>query len=811
MQYKVQEIVWDIEETIMSVTNNKRTAVQLFRNAKCLRDDFRTYSIVLDSFHYLTYAFCKHDGMIWLTNTLISVGGIASKALDVPKPDKNKSAQLGSLIVESMIKNNYLTLHRESYSNFEEIIKDGEKTKVRYNPYHLELGSNYSDIKLPIKERNGISIRKFPKWENKERMIMGCKDVLVKGNVEIDKETPPEFIKSINSLEEVQWEINSKVAEISIQLRKTLTDTNIRVKTKDGQNREFDVTDIKRESTNKELKDLELYYNDELFEPHKGNNAIVKALEFQMVKIENQIKKIKKETAKKKSLVKKLKKLQDVYGVENKNWLSKQTCLRVRSQANRDEFILNTIHGDKNAPGWLGYKFYLANFLDFRGRIYARDPYFSYQSSDLARGHMMFAEKRLMTDKGYRHLLVHIANSFNQSYTVSELKELTWLEGNYIQDLEQDKIPDISVDKMNLQDRINWAENNLEMMLDIALDPIESKDIWFNAEKPWVFLSLCFEVVQYLAEDGDYYSQIPIAIDGTVNGTQHLAAMSKDEIAGKMVGLVPQEKPIDFYVIVAKGIIKRNIDNDLGKVLAKIPMKLIRKGISKRGTMTKAYDAGVKCIANIIYTDCYDAGMTAKYGITRSIASKLAKDLVETYNSLCSGPVAVKNYLQALTKHRIKELGYTSAKWKTPSGFPVNAEKWITRKKKTVVRLNKDRIDLVYHEVTDKPALHEIMSGISPNYVHSMDASHMCLVINKLKSIGVTSFGAIHDSFSVHADEVDKLLNVTKDVFIKMYSCDVMLDMMKQFIDFDEKFEGKIPKKGHLNLSKIRESEYFFC
>jgi len=203
--------------------------------------------------------------------------------------------------------------------------------------------------------------------------------------------------------------------------------------------------------------------------------------------------------------------------------------------------------------------------------------------------------------------------------------------------------------------------------------------------------------------------------------------------------------------------------------------------------------------------------MTIKYGITRAISNRLAKDLVDTYNSLCSGPVAVKNYLQALTKHRIQKLGYTSAEWETPSGFPVSSQRWMTSKRKVAVRICKKHIQLVYREMTDKPAVHEITSGISPNYVHSMDASHMSLVINKLRELDITSFGAIHDSFSVHADDVDELLKTTKEVFIKMYNCDVFADMYAQFVNCDDMFKVQEPATGSLDLSKIRESEYFFC
>jgi len=95
--------------------------------------------------------------------------------------------------------------------------------------------------------------------------------------------------------------------------------------------------------------------------------------------------------------------------------------------------------------------------------------------------------------------------------------------------------------------------------------------------------------------------------------------------------------------------------------------------------------------------------------------------------------------------------------------------------------------------------------------VHSMDASHMCLVINHLKDIGISSFGAIHDSFSVHADDVDKLLETTKEVFIDMYDCNIIKDMKEQFVDNDEEFKIQMPESGLLDLNEIRISKYFFC
>ena len=717
---------------------------------------------------------------------------------------------LGACITSTLVTYDYVILRREEFFTIEEIKVDKKLTSVRLQPYQLEIGEKLFDIKYLSKERLGISSAKFPIWENQFRVVEGIKEGLIKGKVKL-QDKPYQFMETVNHLEQVKWEINPNVAAVSIQLKEMLTNTILKLEDKQHNTILFDAKDIARETTNKHLAKVRLFKDGTLFNPIKGNSTTVKNLEKKLSELERRATKLNANGKTIKLVEEEIWSLKRLYERHNANWLAKQTCLRSQSKANRELAILNTIHGTDNYKGWKDTPFYLSCFLDFRGRIYSKDAYFSYQSSDLARGHLQFAEAKPMTAKGYEKLLIHTANSFNQSYKISQLKELDWLSIDYIKDLVTDGIPDISVDKMSLQDRANWAEEHLAMFLDVADAPIETMDIWLKAEKPWVFLSLCYEIVAYLIEGEGYMSKMPIAIDGASNGTQHLAAMSKDKTAGAMVGLIPQEKPIDFYIIVAKGILNRKIDTDLSSILANIPMKLIRKGISKRGTMTKAYDAGIKCIANIIYTDCYDAGMTTKYGITKSIAQRLSKDLVDTYNSICSGPVAVKDYLQALVKYRLTKMPFYDARWVTPSDFPVISSKWTTDKRQIRIKILDETIGLVYREVTDRPAIHEIISGISPNYVHSMDASHMSLIINQLYNEGITSFGAIHDSYSVHAEDVDRLLEITKEVFIKMYDKDVFKEIQKQLIDGRKDTGIETPKEGLLDLSGLQKSDYFFC
>jgi DNA-directed RNA polymerase len=83
----------------------------------------------------------------------------------------------------------------------------------------------------------------------------------------------------------------------------------------------------------------------------------------------------------------------------------------------------------------------------------------------------------------------------------------------------------------------------------------------------------------------------------------------------------------------------------------------------------------------------------------------------------------------------------------------------------------------------------------------------MSLVINRLSS---SSFGAIHDSYSCHASDVQEMIDTTKDVFIDMYSVNVF-DNMREFIVYGADASIENPKYGSLDLELIRESDFFFC
>tara|TARA_E500000331_G_scaffold346692_1_gene385899 strand:+ start:1 stop:1290 length:1290 start_codon:yes stop_codon:yes gene_type:complete len=429
-----------------------------------------------------------------------------------------------------------------------------------------------------------------------------------------------------------------------------------------------------------------------------------------------------------------------------------------------------------------------------------------------------------MTDAGLRRLKIHIACCYNETYHKDNLPN--WLTTDYKPFLKDEELDDISVDKMTLEDREAWTDNNIEKLLEIA----DKEIINPNAEKPISLLASVLEIKDALEQE-EYITYLPIPVDGSNNGWQHLCAMSKDKEAGELVGIVPQDIQKDFYVQCAKDLIKRVPEWFEER---QMPMKHIRKGIAKRGSMTRAYSAGAQKIAENMYLDCHVEGYLNKYNITEEDCELLAKHLIKAIDKVCAGPLQTMKFLQKIAEAEIaseysKNIKQKSIKWTTQSGFPVTYEAFVENefKEKAIIScsqrkvkpiLTKEdgskeetdtiRIQHVGKEPTDKPKIRSFMSGISPNFVHSMDAAHMAKVIAKWGG----DFGAVHDSYSVHACDVDELLELIKEEFITMYSYSNFFEVIERMLVTNpDNFNYNQPELGSLDIREVKNSDYFFA
>ena len=733
-------------------------------------------------------------GMAKLTQISTGIGKRVLLMMGVDDPPFDQKVRLGDLFVEAMYALKYINVYRDPA--FSEHNKDA--------PYVVHLETRWSDIsEYPLvrtkKDLRGTTFE-TPRFPNRRTLK---RDRYTKEEWEIVRDG--QHFAAVDKLQKVALRINIPVLR-AVERSKHLFITEGKVT-------------IPKEGKKKAMDDA--YYAWRMAE----NKAKGKPSSDLDRKKEKYIK-------------------------EAMSWNLKLVALKKQSKKTAFEYTIQKAQLLRGEP-----EFYQTIELDYRGRFYYVESFFNFQGTDAARGIIEFKEGKTITGEGRKWLAIHTAVSFNESYHVSAIP--TWCEEDYTSYLEEEGLDTISVDKMTLNDRANWTENNLDRIIEY----VEKEEIDLQAEKPVSFYACCVEWCRYLSDPEGHKSHLPIQIDGSNNGWQHLGAMSKDRKTGSLVGLVPSQIQKDFYVSTAKELITLMPDWFAEK---QMPMKHIRKGISKRGSMTRAYSAGEKTMATNMYADCYQEEFTETYGINVDDCNKLAHNLISAINKVCPGPLETMSFLQKLaayeigtyayfingkignkslkalkaniktlkykrnkTDEELQELNslvlslddYTSTliegngardiRWTTPSGFHVIYENYIQRSIKCKGTINGvGRINHVAYEETEIPNMRGFMSGISPNFTHSMDGSHMAIIIDNWES----SFAAVHDAFATHASDVADLVALTKECFIVMYDQENFYDYIEEAILSDsEGLTVEQPTRGDLEITQVRDSDYFFA
>ncbi|KAJ1505821.1 DNA-directed RNA polymerase, partial [Coelomomyces lativittatus] len=210
------------------------------------------------------------------------------------------------------------------------------------------------------------------------------------------------------------------------------------------------------------------------------------------------------------------------------------------------------------ARSFLGYKLYFPHHIDFRGRAYPSPPLLNHMASDLSRGLLTFAESKVLGERGWFWLKVHLASLYG-------------------------------IDKESFSKREEWVMNHIENIFDSVDNPLSGQRWWLKCDDPWQFLAACFEVTKAIRSGNPvtYACSLPIHQDGTCNGLQHYAALGGDISGAKQVNLIKGERPADVYLAVAALVQKEiHADSNKGNELAKILDGKITRKIVKQTVMT---------------------------------------------------------------------------------------------------------------------------------------------------------------------------------------------------------------------------------
>lgn len=421
---------------------------------------------------------------------------------------------------------------------------------------------------------------------------------------------------------------------------------------------------------------------------------------------------------------------------------------------------------------------YFVWHCDFRGRMYSVASGLAPQSSDLGKALLHFGEAKALGDAdGERWFKIHGANTYG-------------------------------VDKLSYEDRVKWVDENSKSLLRIASDPLGQRNEWGGADKPFQFLAWCLEYKEFIENPSTFKSRIAVALDGTCNGIQNFSAMLRDSVGGAATNLVDADKPQDIYAEVA-AVVTKKLESSPSSTAAKWLEFGITRSVCKRPVMTLPYGSTQQSCREYLFQSYLEAKKEVfeRHELLEAI-NYLTKIVWESIGEVVIAARAAMAWLQTCSSILAKKnlpITFTS-----PSGFVIHQDiKEIEVKDVSTVLMGRTRLKI--GTPTSKIDVRKQRNGISPNFVHSCDASHLVATVIKARDAGITHIAAIHDDYGVHACDTKRFALLIREAFVEQYAVNVL-----------ERFHAELsamypdiglpppPAYGDLDVSSVLSSRYFF-
>lgn len=465
------------------------------------------------------------------------------------------------------------------------------------------------------------------------------------------------------------------------------------------------------------------------------------------------------------------------------------------------------------AKRFRGDTFYFPHRIDFRGRMYPIPVDLQPQGRDFSRGLLTFAEGKPVGDQG-AWIAIHLANQWG-------------------------KHDGVAVDKLPFAGRIDWVYANTATWHAIAADPISSRE-WMDCDNPWQALAAIFDWVGFLTDGADYVSHLPIRIDGTCNGLQHLSAAMRDPVGGASVNLMPGDAPRDIYQDVADTLtgllIEEAMAGEDGETVEKAQWWLdicngkLPRGLTKRPVMILPYggtrEAFFKYIQdwirenhpNVLQDDFKTLGQLSAY---------MKNHCWTAVSDRLPAAMALMKWIKDCARLAARE--NQPLFWTTPSGFVVRHFYGKMQARKIKTRINGEVFTVLHEHPTKTMDIEAQLRGISPNFIHSMDAAANTIALVKCQEAGITSVTSIHDAFGSLAADMGEICDIVREAFVEVHTHPVLMefrerchDVLAGHIEFREQASvadaahraerllPPVPPMGSLDLNEVLFSTYFF-
>lgn len=465
------------------------------------------------------------------------------------------------------------------------------------------------------------------------------------------------------------------------------------------------------------------------------------------------------------------------------------------SKKNLEAEILNLARIFKDVP-----EFFIPVRLDYRGRIYCNSLYLNYQGVELAKSLLKFASGEIVyinDTVSINYLKIFGANCFGK-------------------------------DKLSFNDRIEWIDENKDKIINF-----DSNNLISEAENKLLFIAFCFEFRKYnnaiINNKKSFVTHLPIQLDASCNGFQHLSLLLEDITLADKVNLSEKtwdNTPDDFYTFLAL-ITKKYLEDRLSKckglnetILSEEDKKSFERIISidfknhrslvKKTIMTIPYNSTAYSNVDSMKEDFTYSSINEFY------VHKVHKELIllnRDFRNIVKAlyfclfrefPKLEKaiEYFKKIAKLS-NNLGI-SITWSLPTGLIVHQEFYDTKTIKFKPFLY--RKDLLNLNIIDKKSRNKVkqISSLMPNLVHSLDAASLGLLIDNYFKVNKSkNFYSIHDCFAVTCNNVHLIYEFLKLSYCKIYIKNSFLEK------FDRNFKIAIYDQTGIDF-RIKNS-YAIC
>ncbi|EGW34784.1 uncharacterized protein SPAPADRAFT_47865 [Spathaspora passalidarum NRRL Y-27907] len=439
------------------------------------------------------------------------------------------------------------------------------------------------------------------------------------------------------------------------------------------------------------------------------------------------------------------------------------------------------------ARAFIGEKLYFPHNLDFRGRAYPISPHFNHLGGDMTRSLFLFWDGKELGERGLRWLKIQLANLYG-------------------------------FDKAPFDERVKFVEDNLQNVFESAKNPYSEDAWWKKADKPWQALGVCFDLrrAYKLPDPTKYVSHMAVHQDGTCNGLQHYAALGGDLEGAQQVNLARADRPQDVYAYVA-GIVRELLEKDAQKnnKYALFLKDKINRKVVKPTVMTNVY--GVTYIGALaqVRKQLEDYFPDNQRDSLQEHARYLTTHVFAAIRQLFENAHLIQDWLGESARRISKSVSidykesdnvalHSSAViWTTPLNLPCVQpyRKGTSESLKTAVQtLTINRIDGAGMVDGRKQ-----VAGFPPNFVHSLDATHMMMTAAACGERGL-KFASVHDSFWTHAADVDTMNEQIREQFVKLHSSNLISLLKEEFeIRYKDNYQLIKISSKHPLVKSIKE------